>query len=72
MRVREWIVLNTATHGDPEKPYKIYTSPDASRDVAYRKLAFRFRSNLDMLCFVGLKKGGVINLNGESFDGFYV
>lgn len=54
MRVREWIITNF------EGNNRIYTSPDAPRSVAFRKLQFRFKGAQKLLCFVGLKKGKIV------------
>jgi hypothetical protein len=59
MKLREWILVNTAIDGDINNPKKIYTSIDASREVALRKMYSIIPPEHRWL--VGLKKGKIVD-----------
>jgi hypothetical protein len=60
MRVREWTLENTIKHGTEDEPMKVYTTPGASQEVAYRKM--RFKIPAEYQCFVGVRRGRVVEL----------
>ena len=55
MKVREWICEGLQVNG---KDKRILTSPQASREVAWRKLCFILPA--EYRCFVRLVKGGIV------------
>ena len=57
MKLRAWILEGTEKDG---KPMRILTTPDAGRDVAWRKFCFKIPAKYR--CFVGLRRGGIVEV----------
>ena len=60
IKLREWILTNTEEKGKEGIPLKVYTSPDAGRDIAYRKLCAKVSEKF-RFC-VGLKRGKIVEI----------
>ena len=59
MKLQKWILEGSAIGGDESNPMIIYTSPDATRETAYRKMCHIIPEN--QRCFIRLKRSSIIN-----------